>query len=117
MRFFRTRPWMVLPFTLYLAGMLWILWPGLDFGLRIPVVVYSLALVTMGIFATGMLDKVKATTAYLLVTGALLFILSDSFIALDRFSTRVLWQPRLLIMSTYIAAQGLLCWGVIRALR
>lgn len=114
-RIFRTRPWLVLPFVLYLAAMLWMLWPGLDAGLRIPVVVYSLALVTMGIFATGMLDKVKMSTAYLLIAGAILFILSDSCIALDRFSGWSLWQPRLLIMGTYIAAQGLLCRGAIRA--
>jgi len=112
-----SRPWLALPFLLYLAGMLAILWPGLTPDLQVPVVIYSLALVAMGIFATGMLGKLESGNALLLILGAILFILSDSCIAIDRFSDWLLWQPRLLIMSTYIAAQGLLCLGAIRALR
>lgn len=116
MRTLQSYPWTVGSFILYLIAMLVILWPKLSSAFRLPVVVYSLALVSMGIFATGMMGKVSKGTGFLFLGGAILFILSDSIIALDRFSSWALWQPRFLIMSTYIAAQGLLCVGAIRAI-
>jgi len=111
------RPWGAIPYLLYLISMLWFLWPGLDAALRIPVAVYSVFLVGMGLSAFGFRQKTKALWGWWIVLGSVLFVLSDSLIALDRFSDMPVWHPRFFIMITYILAQGLLIYGIDRTLR
>jgi uncharacterized membrane protein YhhN len=48
----------------------------------------------------------------MVLIGALLFIISDSLIALDRFSDMRIWNPQFSIMITYIMAQGLIVYGI-----
>ncbi len=110
------KPWQAIPYFLYLGGMLWILWPGLDPALRIPVAVYSVFLVGMGLTAFGFRQKTKTTWGWWIIVGSILFILSDSLIALDRFSEMAVWHPRFSIMITYILAQFFLINGIDRAL-
>lgn len=77
----------------------------------IPVILYSGALLIM---TTGAVARYAKTTmsSFLFVTiGAFLFLLSDSLIALDRFMNNVPYSP-ILVMSTYILAQGLIVWGL-----
>jgi uncharacterized membrane protein YhhN len=112
-----SKPWGAIPYLLYLICMLWFLWPGLDAALRIPVAVYSVFLVGMGLSAFGFRQKTKAPWGWWIVLGSILFVLSDSLIALDRFSDMPVWHPRFSIMITYILAQGLLIYGIDRTLR
>lgn len=104
------------PFILYLVIFLIVLRPAFaqNPALRVlwwPVVVYALCLNTMGLLAVLR----QGLVAYNQVTaGALLFILSDSLIAVDKFLTPVpgaTW----LIMSTYAAAQYLIIVGMSQA--
>ena len=85
---------------------------GLD-GLKIPVIVYMIAILTMGVAA---LLRVTAfggeCTFWLVLMGSLIFIVSDSVLAFDKFRKR-LPLNRILIMSTYIAAQFLIVQGLI----
>jgi len=106
------RPWEAIPYLLYLAGMLWLLWPGLDIGLRLPVAVYSIVLVGMGLSAFGFRQKTTQPWGWWIVIGSLFFIISDSLIALDRFSEMAVWHPRFSIMITYVLAQGFLIYGI-----
>jgi len=110
------RPWTAIPYLFYLCCMLWFLWPGLDPALRMPVVVYSTFLVGMGLTAFGFRQKTKRSPGWWIVLGSILFILSDSLIALDRFSEITVWSPRISIMVTYILAQGLLIYGIDKTL-
>lgn len=110
------KPWLGIPYLLYLSAMLWFLWPGLDPALRIPVVVYSTFLVGMGLCAFGFRQKTTSTWGRGIVLGSILFILSDSLIALDRFSDTEVWHPRFSIMITYILAQGILIFGIDKSL-
>jgi len=95
----------------YGGGLLFILHEQLG-DMFIPVAAYTAVIITMGISA--MLRKGKTTdNSFILVySGALLFIMSDSMLAINRFS-HPLVQSGLLIMATYIAAQYLIVKGLL----
>ncbi|QIP13348.1 lysoplasmalogenase [Spirosoma aureum] len=81
-------------------------------GLWWPVVVYVVCLSLMGILAT---QRRSLPGFAWVVAGALLFILSDSAIAIDKFLhpfTEAAW----VIMSTYAAAQYLIVVGMVQQL-
>ena len=85
--------------------------------LRIPVLVYGIAIVLMCIAAFNMAEVVPARAFSMLYIGALLFIFSDSIIALDKFKGEqlIIPFPRLLIMVPYLMAQFLIVKGSILA--
>lgn len=85
------------------------LFPHIDPALKIPVILYCGVISTMGIMAASI--KTKSKTAYQnLVLGAILFIISDSLIAFDKFYQAIQY-PALWIMSTYGIAQYLIVTG------
>ncbi len=89
--------WSLGAIMVYVVSLLTILWPDLAAGLRIPVVVYAIALGGMLYFASKLGDK-------MIFWGALLFVISDSLLALGKFKYAIpgnsFW-----VMSTYIMAQ------------
>lgn len=90
----------LLPFALWGALLLLRLWPGLG-ALRGPVAVYTALLLAMMWRAVAASLKSGRWDAAL---GAVVFGLSDSLIALDRFDAPVP-GARWLIMATYWAGQ------------
>jgi len=92
--------WSLIPIGIYVVCLLGFLWPHLAEALRIPVLVYALALGGMLYFGTKMRDK-------FIFWGALFFVASDSLLALGKFYYAIpgnsFW-----VMSTYILAQLLL---------
>lgn len=103
----RERPWLATPYLAYGVGLLlWIL-PDLG-GLFVPVAVYTTALVTMAVLATG----ISPTAA----VGAILFMVSDSLIALTELSDRLPESASRWIMPTYVMAQLLIVMGVLQNL-
>ncbi|MEV4440714.1 lysoplasmalogenase [Streptomyces sp. NPDC049577] len=89
------------------AGVVALLWPGLEAGLRVPVAVYSLLLTAMAYGATRTRVPVAA--------GAALFLLSDTLIAsglADGWPRPPL--PQFWIMLTYAGGQALLAAGLLR---
>jgi uncharacterized membrane protein YhhN len=99
----RRRPWAAAPYLAAFAGLNAYLWPrtGKD---RVPVLVYSAALLGTALVA---LDTGKARTA----AGGVLFLVSDSLLALERFADVHLPAHEGLVMATYTGAQGLLASG------
>lgn len=78
--------------------------------LLVPVTVYGVALAAMGAMAS-------ACGAWIGAGGAL-FIVSDSLLGLGHFLPGFSpWQLDLLIMLSYLTAQGLIAWGVVRSVR
>lgn len=75
--------------------------------LLVPVAAYVLAISTMGILAA-----VQKQDAPALFAGALLFIISDSIIAMNKFVVMIP-QSGILIMTTYYLAQFLLARGML----
>lgn len=108
--------WTVLvPFVLYSGLFLFFLRPAFSHNPALmplwwPVVSYVICLTTMGIFAT---QRRGMPGAALVSIGAILFILSDSTIALDKFLYPFA-GANWVVMSTYAAAQYLIVVGMIR---
>ncbi len=102
-----SRAWPV-PLVGYLVVLaLLMVWcvPGAG-ALLVPVVLYGLVLVAMAVLSTG----VHPLTA----AGGALFLVSDGLIALEAFAGwYTLTGHGVAVMSTYLAAQGLLVAGVV----
>jgi uncharacterized membrane protein YhhN len=113
--FFRKRPVMFLAVVAYVIELLYLLWPQLG-PMKLPVFIYSLVIGSMLTVALWQYGKLPRSTALLFIIGAMLFVLSDSALALNRF-----YKPHpyngILVMSTYVAAQVFLTLGSIAHLR
>lgn len=82
-----------------------------DFAL--PVFFYILAILGMAIFALNRYGRTSPKSFRWVFLGALLFMLSDSIIAFDRFKNPIPFAS-FLIMSTYATAQGLIVFGILK---
>ena len=94
-------------FVVFLAGLLLLIKDNL-----VPVTVYGIVISTFG--AVALLNYIgkKSTENLWLFLGAIIFIASDSMIAINRFyESNELYG--LLIMLTYIIAQYLICKAMI----
>jgi len=108
-------PLALLIIFVYLIGILSYLWPVLAGVFMIPVLLYSMVISIMGYFAYVFYKKNPTPASKAVVWGALLFMVSDSLIALDKFMVSLeIWQVRFLIMLTYLAAQWLISSGVLK---
>lgn len=98
--------WPLIPFLIYGVLMLRLLWPHLG-KMRVPVVIYMLAILSMGWTAAGRRLLTAQEGSLLAFSGAILFIWSDSLLAVDKFKGRFR-SAQLLILSTYFTAQWLI---------
>ncbi|MGX8905432.1 lysoplasmalogenase [Streptomyces netropsis] len=87
-------------------GVVLLLWPDLEAGLRVPVACYSLLLTAMACGATRAGPRAAA--------GGALFLLSDTLIAGGIAEWPQAPAPQFWIMLTYLAAQYLLAQGLSR---
>ncbi len=105
-----------LPFALTLvlfAALIYrLLWPGLG-SFRLPVAIYCLAIAAMGISALSLPLEYPAMLA---LAGALSFIISDSFLAFEKFrpaeSARLRAASPYLVWLFYWSGQVLIAAGV-----
>lgn len=105
------------PFVAYAivaVGILAWLWPGIPAPMRIPVVVYVVALGSMAAQAAAIWWARRDRMTALAAVGGALFMASDSMIAIGRFGEPFDGQ-RFLVLSTYWAAQWLIARSVARA--
>lgn len=97
------------PFIIYGFVFIAFLLDRIPKGFMMPIVVYATAIMWMGITAAERQTKQKSYRFVLI--GAILFIISDSLIAINKFAFPIplsgLW-----VMTTYIAAQYLIVEGV-----
>lgn len=110
-------PWRGWPFVLFLVAILGMLWPGLGGGLRIPVVVYACAITGMALAALNLRDFLLREHFLGLMAGVVLFLLSDSLIALNKFRPEAVNLPliRLWIMATYLLGQYFIAANAVKA--
>jgi uncharacterized membrane protein YhhN len=101
--------YVVIPVILYGTALLIILFNDLG-EMKIPVIVYTAVILAMLTTAINRREKVNRTSYYLVFIGAVLFVLSDSMIALDKFNHPFQFASPL-IMFTYIAGQYLIVMG------
>lgn len=105
----------LLPFLVYFIVLITVLKPGLQ-DFFIPVLVYGLAISLFGFVALLNYLIKKDMVSLRLLTGALLFIVSDSLIALNKFYQERSIYP-VIIMITYIAAQYLIATYMLKSER
>ena len=111
---FFKRFYLIVPVMLYGWGILSLLSDGLG-DMKLPVIIYTLVILSMLLAAINREKKVNRQSYLLVLAGAILFILSDSLIAINRFE-----QPfegaRIAIMSSYVTAQYLIAVGCTQAI-
>jgi uncharacterized membrane protein YhhN len=99
------------PFVFFFGLLMYLIYPNLG-EMLIPVVVYGITISTFGSVTFLNYREEKSTENLWLFIGAIIFIFSDSLIALNKF-----YQPNDLygvsIMITYILAQFLICKAMI----
>lgn len=100
----------LLPLLLYGAVIFGHLAPHLG-GLRLPVFVYLLVIVAMAWCAVDRWRVAQTAPAGLAALGALLFVISDSTLARNRFIGRFK-LAQMIVLGTYFTAQWLIALSV-----
>jgi uncharacterized membrane protein YhhN len=99
---------------LFLTAFLSYLVPKIDSTLKIPVIAYALIICTMLLSTLNLKEKIGKKPHNMIVLGAVLFVLSDSILALNKFDSafRGITLMHALVMITYISAQGFIIHGI-----
>ena len=107
----QTKPLLIIPVLLYILLLLALLFPYLQ-ELKIPVVVYSITIGVMLLMALNTRHQLNLSASFLFIMGALLFVLSDSLLAINLFVEKH-WVMSLSVMATYATAQYLIVKGAL----
>jgi uncharacterized membrane protein YhhN len=94
-------------FLLFAVSCYFLLFSRLPSELHLPVAIYAILLVFMAAQAVGRYLKLRTAPAQFAAIGGLLFVLSDSLLAFDRFYKPLPLAP-LLVLLPYYAAQWLI---------
>ncbi|HUT08437.1 MAG TPA: lysoplasmalogenase [Candidatus Latescibacteria bacterium] len=98
------------PFIIFGLLMFRILAPRLG-PMKFPVFVYIAAITVMAAFAAGRFVDGGGTRPLLAFAGAILFLISDSVLAYDRFAKK-LGPAQVIILGTYFPAQLLIALSI-----
>ncbi len=90
-------------------GLFYVLYPNLK-SFTIPVILYVIVISLMAIFALNRKNRVTPSSFKLIFLGAVLFVISDSFIALNKFLIQIPYNG-VWVMLTYMLAQYLIAEG------
>lgn len=107
----KAKIWWYAPILLYVLLFLSLLWNNLD-DMLLPVSVYAIVIACMAGVALRRNGSTNASSFSAVMAGAILFVLSDSLIAWNKFQG-VISNASLWIMLTYIMAQYLLVQGIL----
>ena len=105
-----TAPVLLLPLLAAAAILLRVLWPSLG-RLRLPVALYAAAILLMVWRAWARQRALPGPGASLAAAGAILFMVSDAILALNRFH-RPFPGAQAWVMTTYATAQTLIAASV-----
>ncbi len=113
--FVQRYPYVGIPFLLILVAMLWLLIPemGDDTILKVAVFVYGWSLILMVLATLNRGGRVPKDSFWLVFIGAFMFMVSDLFIAFNKFYTTIP-HASLIIMGLYMPAQYLITEGFVR---
>ena len=100
------------PVVLAGTGLVVVLYPWLG-ALKIPVMLYALVLMLMVVSAILRLDRTNTASFWMVLSGALLFMVSDSVLAINKFLNPVP-HASLWIMVTYSTALYFIVEGIHR---
>lgn len=102
-------PWMAFVLMLFGVGFFKILEPGLG-NMKLPVIVYMIVILLMVLMALNRYRKVSRKGFYWIISGAIVFLLSDSILAYNKFIEPVAYSG-VWIMLTYGFAQWAIMQG------
>ena len=91
--------------------MLFVLKDNVSNSMLIPIIIYMITITIMAISAAE-----RNTNSYsyrMVLMGAILFVVSDSLIAINKFVIPIQFET-ILIMGTYVLAQYLICVGFLK---
>jgi len=100
------------PIILAVTGLVVVLYPKLG-ALQIPVMVYALIIMLMAITALFRLGYTNSASFAWVFVGAILFMISDSSLAINKFHTPF-FGASAVIMLTYVSAQFMIVEGVLK---
>ncbi|GAA4832830.1 lysoplasmalogenase [Algivirga pacifica] len=112
----KQKPWWIIPFLIVGGGLYWLLYPGMGEVLKVAVLFYEASILGMALTAFNLKTGPNKAAAQRIFIGALLFMSSDSVIALNRFFTEIAYAGYFIIL-TYIAAQYLIMTGVLKLIK
>jgi uncharacterized membrane protein YhhN len=99
------------PIVLAGSGLIIVLYSSLG-DLKIPVVIYALVLIVMVLNALFRYGRTNANSFWLVFIGSLLFMISDSILAINKF-LQPISLAKAFIMVTYTFAQFFIVRGLI----
>ncbi len=102
--------WPVIPLVLLAGVVLFLVWPGTK-RQRVPISFYLLALLTMTRVGLEQPHQLPGTGPWLAAAGSLLFLVSDTVLALNRFY-RPFKGAQAIILSTFYSALLLIALSV-----
>lgn len=100
-----------MPIVLAGTGLVVVLYPVLN-DLKIPVMIYALVITLMALQALFRFGYTTNKSFVLVFIGAILFMISDSLLAINKFLMPIQFAS-LSIMATYMIAQYLIVEGVV----
>jgi uncharacterized membrane protein YhhN len=106
--------WYALHFLIYGAAMMWILLPRVGGFMKLPVAIYMAVILVMAWQALNRWVVTRQSGSLIAAAGALLFVASDSALAINRFA-EPFRESGLVVLSTYFAAQLLIALSVAAA--
>ena len=112
----KQNPWWGIPFLIFPVLLLTFLWNGIPPGMRLPVAAYAGVISVMALSVVNLRGKVADAIFLNLLAGAILFLISDSLLAVAKFG-EPFEGSRWAIMLTYIGGQFLLVRGVVEVLK
>jgi uncharacterized membrane protein YhhN len=107
-----SRWWLIIPVAAYYVGLIFLLLPNLG-DMTLPVRVYGIVISLMLLLALHCLFMKDRVTGRVLVAGALLFVISDSVLAINKFYASF-DGAGVIVMLTYGLAQLLIVLSATR---
>ncbi len=92
-----------IPYLLLFLILINVLYDGLG-SMKIPVIIYAMTISFLGVVSLLLFLQSRTKTSLLLLFGVLIFITSDTILALNLFYEKQSFYP-ILIMTTYVMAQ------------
>lgn len=97
---------------IYASGLFYLIKNDLG-GMLVPVILYIVVILSMALSAFIREKQLNNASYFLVLLGAILFVISDSILALNKFYKPILY-PQVSIMLTYGLAQFLITLGILK---
>lgn len=111
--FLKKQPYWIIIYLTYGLFFYILLFSHLDMVLRIAVLIYIIALLSMSAMALNRFGNAHPKSFLYVLIGSFLFVISDTMIATNKFLVAIPYEG-LLVMGTYISAQYMIMRGILK---